>query len=146
MLFFQGCPHACPGCQNPDTWDPAGGEEFPAAGVVEKILGERYIDGVTFSGGDPFYQAEAAAEIARALRKRDIPVWAYTGWTYEELMAGAAGQAAGDLLAEIEVLVDGPFVLEQLSEDCIYRGSTNQRLIDVRKSLSAGQAVLWEES
>lgn len=141
VIFFQGCPHHCPGCQNPDTWNPAGGEEISVDELIEELEGTKYLDGVTLSGGDPFLQPEAAMAAADAARKKGLSVWAYSGWTYEELASGAAGAGAREALGHIDVLVDGPFKQEFLSRECLYRGSSNQRLIDVPASLAAGRAV-----
>jgi anaerobic ribonucleoside-triphosphate reductase activating protein len=144
VLFFQGCPHHCPGCQNPDTWDPAGGTEFAASQAAEAILQTRYLDGVTFSGGDPLFQAEGALEIARAIKKAGLNLWIYTGWTYEQVRDGAAGEAACELLKTADVLVDGPFIKELKSDDVIYRGSSNQRLVDLPRTIRSG--VITEAS
>ena len=140
VLFFQGCPHRCPGCQNPETLDAAGGTETTTEALTEDILATRYLDGVTFSGGDPLMQPEALAEIARAVRARGLPVWVYTGWTYEQVMDGRAGEAAKEALRHVDVLVDGPFVEKKKTGRSIWRGSDNQRLIDVPKSLELGHA------
>ena len=141
VVFFQGCPHHCPGCQNPDTWDPEGGEEASLEDLVEELRATRYLDGVTLSGGDPFLQPEAAMAVADAAREMGLTVWAYTGWTFEALLGGAAGERARELLRHLDVVVDGPFQKELLSKECIYRGSGNQRLVDVPASLVAGRAV-----
>ncbi len=143
VLFLQGCPHHCRGCQNPDTWDPAGGQEAETERLIELIARTRYLDGITLSGGDPLCQPAAAAQIAQAARQAGLSVWCYTGWTLEQVLAGEAGPAARDrLLPLVDVLVDGPFEEEKLSDACIWRGSTGQRLIDVKASLAAGHACL----
>lgn len=142
VCFFQGCAHRCKGCQNPDTQDLNGGTEYDTGILLQDIFSTKYLDGVTFSGGDPFCQPEALKEMAYALRERGINVWSYTGWTYEELQKGEAGAKALEALKEIDVLVDGPFVLSLLSKECLFRGSTNQRLIDVQESLKQGKVVL----
>ena len=141
VVFFQGCPHHCPECQNPETWDPAGGEEVLLEDLTEELRTTRYLDGVTLSGGDPFLQPEAAMAVADAGREMGLNVWAYTGWTFEALLDGAAGQKARELLGHLDVVVDGPFRRELLSKECLFRGSSNQRLIDVPASLAAGKAV-----
>ena len=141
VVFFQGCPHHCPECQNPETWDPAGGEEVSLEDLTEDLRATRYLDGVTLSGGDPFLQPEAAMAVADAGREMGLNVWAYTGWTFEALLDGAAGQKARELLGHLDVVVDGPFRRELLSKECLFRGSSNQRLIDVPASLAAGKAV-----
>lgn len=139
-VFFQGCPHHCPGCHNPETWDPAGGEEITLEELIEEIRKTRYLDGITLSGGDPLLQPLAAIAAADAAHAKGLTVWCYTGWIFEEIMKGSAGPDAIEALSHIDVLVDGPFRMEQLSKACIYRGSSNQRLIDVPASLTAGAA------
>ena len=140
-VFFQGCPHHCPGCHNPETWDPAGGEEISFEDLIEEINNTRYLDGITLSGGDPMMQPSAVIAAADAAHAKGLNVWCYSGWTFEEILEGKAGDTAIEALNHIDVLVDGPFRLELLSKDCIYRGSSNQRLIDVPASLSAGKAL-----
>jgi anaerobic ribonucleoside-triphosphate reductase activating protein len=140
VIFFQGCPHACPGCQNPETHDGTAGEEVPVSTVISDILHTRFIDGVTLSGGDPFVQPKAIIEIADAVKKTGLTVWAYSGWTYEQLMSGDVC-GAQDALKYIDVLVDGPYVASLRSESTLWRGSSNQRLVDVQKSMAAGRCV-----
>ena len=141
VVFFQGCPHHCPGCQNPETWDPAGGEETAAEELAEEMRSTRYLDGITLSGGDPLLQPSAVIVMADAAHEKGLSVWCYTGWTFEALLKGVAGESALEALRHIDVLVDGPFVQDLLSKEHIYRGSSNQRLIDVPASLAAGAAV-----
>ena len=109
--------------------------------LTEDLRATRYLDGVTLSGGDPFLQPEAAMAVADAGREMGLNIWAYTGWTFEALLDGAAGQKARELLGHLDVVVDGPFRRELLSKECLFRGSSNQRLIDVPASLAAGKAV-----
>lgn len=142
-VFFQGCPHHCRGCHNPETWDPVGGEEISAEDLGGEIRQTRYLDGITLSGGDPLLQPEAVIAAADEAHDRGLSVWCYTGWTFEEILDGKAGNAARETLDHIDVLVDGPFQQELLSRECIYRGSSNQRLVDVPASLKKGQCVLW---
>lgn len=143
-VFFQGCPHHCPGCQNPDTWNPEGGERMTVEEVIGELRRTRYLDGITLSGGDPFLQPEAAILLADAAHAAGLTVWAYTGWRFEQILEGEAGEGAKRALGHIDVLADGRFVRELLSRECIYRGSSNQRLIDVPASLAKGQAVEWQ--
>ena len=139
-VFAQGCPHHCPGCHNPQTHDPYGGSEMDTDEIINKLLGNPLLDGVTLTGGEPFCQPEACAEIARAAHRAKLNVWSYTGYTFETLMQnGTAAQRA--LLQEVDVLVDGPFLLAQRTLNCRFRGSDNQRLIDVRASLEADEAI-----
>ena len=142
VLFTQGCPHHCEGCQNPQTHDPDGGTETSREEIVRQLLSNPLTDGITFSGGEPFEQAAECAAIARQARERGLNVWTYTGYTFEQLTEKMKTDAGTEeLLRLTDVLVDGRFVLAQKSFDVPWRGSRNQRLIDVPKSLAAGQAV-----
>ena len=140
-VFLQGCPHDCPGCHNPDTHDPMGGTEMPVGEIIAQLAATKYLDGITLSGGDPFTQPAVVKALAEAAKALGLSVWSYTGWTVEELLGGDAGEEARDALSSVDVLVDGRFVLARRSESCIYRGSDNQRLIDVAGSIAAGRAV-----
>ena len=142
-VFTQGCPHRCPGCHNPDTHDPKGGRETTVEELAEKLLSNPLTDGLTLSGGEPFCQAEDCARLAAMARERGLNVWVYTGYTYERLLEGDLPGAL-ELLELTDVLVDGPFLLAERSYEALFRGSSNQRLIDVPRSLAAGQVVLWE--
>ena len=141
-VFTQGCPHHCPGCHNPETHDPAGGREVSVAELEEEMGKNPLIDGLTLSGGDPFCQAAECADLARLAHEKGLNVWTYTGYTYEKLLEqGIPGVTA--LLEQTDVLVDGPFLLAEKSYEALFRGSTNQRLIDVKQSKAAGHVVLW---
>lgn len=141
VLFLQGCPHHCPGCQNPETHDPAGGTERNVDEVIQDILQTKYLDGLTFSGGDPLMQPEAVIAIAGAAKKAGLNIWLYTGWTFEQIQTGAAGEKAKEALMLLDVLVDGPFVEKRKTGNAIWRGSDNQRLIDAPQSLKENKAV-----
>ena len=136
VLFFQGCEHRCPFCQNPETWNREGGTETAVSSIIEEIRGIRYLDGLTLSGGDPFLQAEAAARIAASAKSLGLTVWCYTGYTFEELISENAPEGAIQLLENIDCLVDGKYVDSLRSESLLYRGSSNQRLIDAAESLA----------
>lgn len=141
-IFTQGCPHRCPGCHNPDTHDPAGGREVSLAELEAAMDKNPLLRGLTLSGGDPFLQAADCAGLAGAAHRRGLDVWTYTGYTYEDLLA--SGRADFDaLLAETDVLVDGPFLLARKSYSALFRGSDNQRLIDLKKTRETGRVVLW---
>lgn len=141
-VFTQGCPHRCPGCHNPETWDPAGGREVPLEELEALLAADPLLQGLTLSGGEPFLQAGDCASLARRARRRGLDVWTYTGYRYEDLAeAGRADWEA--LLAATDVLVDGPFLQAQKSYAALFRGSDNQRLIDLRQTRAAGQVVLW---
>lgn len=139
-LFTQGCPHHCEGCHNPGTHDPEGGKEVTPEKVIEIMLSNPLTDGLTLSGGEPFAQAGDCAVIAKAAREHGLNVWAYSGWTLEELL-NKPDPEIHKLLELVDVLVDGRFILAQRSLALEWRGSGNQRIIDVPKSLAAGAAV-----
>ena len=142
-LFTQGCPHHCPGCHNPQTHDFTGGTEMSTDEIIQKLLSNPLTDGITFSGGEPFEQASDCAVIAAAARENGLNVWCYSGYTFEELLTKAQNDAGiMELLSLTDVLVDGKFILEEKSYNVPWRGSRNQRLIDVQKSLSTGSAVI----
>lgn len=139
-VYCAGCRHACPGCHNPETWPFTAGEAVSVADVFDRIAQTE--GNVTFSGGDPMYQAEGFAELARAIRERTTKnIWCYTGFTFEALLKMPAQRA---LLELVDVLVDGPFVESLKDPDLLFRGSSNQRLIDVKASLETGEVVLWK--
>lgn len=136
-VYCAGCRHACPGCHNPETWDFRAGISMSIDQILEEL---RVTEGdITFSGGDPMYQAEAFTELARRIvEELHRHVWCYTGFLYEEV---AADPVMSQMLPWLEVLVDGPFVQAERSLDLLFRGSRNQRLVDVQRSLQAGHAV-----
>ena len=143
-VFTQGCPHRCPGCHNPGTHDPAGGREVSVAELATELSGNPLTNGLTLSGGEPFCQAEALAELARLVHGAGKDVACYTGWTYEQLLE-KNDPAVNALLAQVDLLIDGPFVLAQRNLELRFRGSENQRLIDMRKTREQGHVVLVEE-
>ena len=138
-FFAQGCPHHCPGCHNPETWPFEGGTRMEENALVTAVTRNPLCTGVTFSGGEPFAQAEGFAKLARLLKEKGYEVASYTGYTFEQLLEGTEAQKA--LLAELDVLVDGPFLQEQRTLELAFRGSRNQRILDVPASLAAGRAV-----
>lgn len=138
-IYCAGCRHACPGCHNPQSWDFSGGRAMTTDEMMRIIEADPYAN-VTFTGGDPMYQPEGFVELAQAIRARtDKDIWCYTGFTFEQLLNNPRQRA---LLEEIDVLVDGPFVKALRDDDLIFRGSSNQRIIDVPRSLLEGHAVL----
>lgn len=143
-VFVQGCSHACPGCHNPDSQPCAGGTVRRIDDVAAEIAANKLAQGVTISGGEPFEQAAACAQLARKVREMGLNVWTYSGYRYEQLEAGEPDAAACDLLDQTDVLVDGPFVQARHSFDLPWRGSSNQRLIDVPATRTHGRIVLWE--
>ena len=138
-IFCQGCPHHCPGCHNPETWDFGCGTDVPVEDLVDVVRSNPLCRGVTFSGGEPFAQAAGFAKLARLLKERGYEVASYSGYTFEELLNGSDDQK--ELLASIDILIDGPFLLAQKSLEVPFRGSRNQRILDVKKSLAVGRAV-----
>ena len=138
-VFAQGCPHHCQGCHNPETWTFGCGTPMEEERILEIVRTNPLCRGVTFSGGEPFAQAEGFARLAKLLKEKGYEVASYSGYTFEELLHGSAEQQ--ELLRSIDVLIDGPFVLAEKSLEVTFRGSRNQRIIHVPKSLSAGEAI-----
>ena len=138
VVWAQGCSHNCPGCHNPATHDFKGGFETDTMDVIEKLASLKLQKGVTLSGGDPFFQPEAMTEIAVAARAMGMNVWAYSGFTFEQLLdPGNPHYAARmELLKHVDVLVDGRFEISKRDTTRMFRGSSNQRLVDVQRSLA----------
>lgn len=136
-IYLAGCTHQCPGCHNPQSWDPQAGEEMSEDRLMEIIAFNEAP--VTFSGGDPLFQAEALTSLtARIKRELGYNIWCYTGYTWEQIVQQPRLMAA---MQHIDVLVDGPFVMAERDLDIIFRGSRNQRLIDVPATLTHGRVV-----
>ncbi len=140
-IFTQGCPHHCEGCHNPQTHDFNGGEIVEADEIIEKIKKNPLLDGVTFSGGEPFCQAETLADIGRKIKAIGLNIITYTGYTFEELYENREKNHWNDLLSVTDFLIDGKFILSQKDWNLKFRGSSNQRYIDCPKSLKEGRAV-----
>ena len=138
-VFAQGCPHHCPGCHNPETWDFGCGTQVPVEDIVDIVRSNHLCRGVTFSGGEPFAQAAGFARLAKLLKAAGYEVASYSGYTFEQLLEGTEDQKG--LLASIDILIDGPFLLAEKSLEIAFRGSKNQRILDVPASLAAGKAV-----
>ena len=145
VVWTQGCPHGCPGCHNPQTHAFDGGTSVASESILEQLKAHFYLDGVTFSGGEPMAQAAACGELAWAVHQLGMNVWCYTGYTWEALME-AQDPDQRMFLEQIDVLIDGPFLLAQKSLNLRFRGSANQRLIDVQASLKAQPVVLAEKN
>lgn len=143
-VFAQGCPHGCDQCHNPQTWDFNGGSLVPVEKVADAVFENPMIKGVTFSGGEPFCQAEAFLELAKILKKNNIGIVIYTGYLYEELMA-SGDENIRKLLEEAELVIDGPFIKEKKDLSLKFRGSSNQRIIDSKASIKAGKIILANE-
>ncbi len=141
VLWVAGCAHACPGCHNPVTWDPEGGLPFDEAARQEiyEELEKDYVSGITFSGGDPLHPAnmQGVTELARQIRS-DFPdktIWLYTGSTWDEVRDL-------EVIRYVDVLVDGPFREDEKDSTLHWKGSANQQVIDVQKTLKTGEVVL----
>lgn len=144
VIWTQGCLHRCPGCHNPETHSFQEGILVDVEDIKDSISRLEGQDGITFSGGDPMEQALACLEVAKYCHEKGLNVWCYTGYTFEALLEKSElFPEIGSFLKEIDVLVDGRFELSEKSYDVVFRGSKNQRLIDVNKSLEQGRVVLY---
>ena len=143
VIWTQGCSHNCKGCHNPESHSFTDGKLYDVEDVKKEI--DKYInttDGVTFSGGDPMFQPIPVTELAKYAKSKGLNVWCYTGFTYEQVVTMAKHEPIYmELLKNIDVLVDGKFELENRHISLIYRGSTNQRIIDVKKSLEEKRVI-----
>lgn len=138
VIFTQGCPHHCLGCHNPQTHSFDSGKLVLIEDILDDISKRKdWIDGITLSGGEPFCQIGQCSIIAKQAQKMGLSVWCYTGYLFEDLY----GQGT-DLLKHIDVLVDGPFVQAEKSLELKFKGSRNQRVIDIPESLKEGVAIL----
>lgn len=138
VFYLAGCPHHCKDCHNPESWDVNGGTEWSFDEIVFKALNSPY--NVTFSGGDPFYQLDALKAVCAKL-KPNKTIWVYTGYTWEEINFDVRLKT---VLPFIDVLVDGRFDYTKRNSQLLFRGSSNQRIIDVPKSLESGAVKLWK--
>ncbi len=144
-VFVQGCPHHCKGCQNPETHNFEGGRLADVDKLFNKIISNPLVSGVTFSGGEPFCQPEPLAYLAGLLKEKGYHLMSYSGYTFEELTAmSEKNPSVRELLSRLDLLVDGRFELSQRSLELKFKGSRNQRIIDVPKSLNEGRAVISE--
>jgi anaerobic ribonucleoside-triphosphate reductase activating protein len=145
VIFTQGCTHQCPHCQNPETWDGNAGKEFSVRQIVRLLVRQKItIRGITFSGGEPFLQASELAEVALEARLISWNVVTYTGFTYEQLIENN-NKGVQDLLSASDILIDGKYIHKLRSIELAFRGSSNQRMIDIAKTQEKGQIVLWGE-
>ena len=146
VVFFQGCPHHCVGCHNPTSHDPLGGEASTTEAVFAELDKNGLISGLTLSGGEPFGQLSAAIELASGAKQRHLSVVVYTGYIFEDLLKkGMEDRRIMQLLNLTDILVDGPFILEQRDISLPFCGSRNQRLIDVPTSLNKKEVVKWTD-
>lgn len=150
-IFVSGCTHHCKECFNPETWDFDYGQPFGEEQIQEILrdLSKPYIHGLSILGGEPFEPQNQGAvlELVRRVREQfpEKDIWCYTGYLFENLATGKVGAHSRTLLGLLDVLVDGPFVLEQKELSLRFRGSANQRLIDVPASLEAGEILIWDK-
>lgn len=138
-IYFAGCHHQCPGCHNPQSWDFLGGEEMSIQQILD-IIAEEDFD-VTFSGGDPLYHLDEIEYLTESIHRMGHSVWLYTGFTWDEIISSAKLLSA---TSQIDVIVDGPFIEAQKMRDLLFKGSLNQRIIDVSRSLQENTIVLWD--
>ena len=143
-VFCQGCPHGCPGCHNPATHDFEGGYDCELEKIIAAVDANPLLDGVTFSGGEPFCQPEAFYKLGVELKKRDLNLMAYSGYTYEELIS-LGDEWVDKLLSILDLLVDGRYVQEERDLTLLFRGSKNQRVIDMNLTREKNEVVLAEK-
>lgn len=139
-LFFQGCPYGCPGCHNQDSWDPNGGYLEDTDVIIKKWRDNPLIEGITFSGGEALMQKDVVLYLAKVAKADGLNLTLYTGNTFENLIK-QNDPVINEILSLLDYLVDGPFVLALKDPDLPYRGSSNQRLIDVKATLKTGKVV-----
>lgn len=153
VIFTQGCPHHCHGCHNPKSHSFEGGTEYGIEDLIALMGKNPLISGITLSGGEPFCQPKACFKLARAAHKRGLNVWCYTGYTFEQLVEMSYRSESGrfyktqvlDLLREVDVLIDGRYDEKQRSLDLYFKGSRNQRVIDIPKTLEQEGVILYHE-
>ncbi|MEE0776412.1 MAG: anaerobic ribonucleoside-triphosphate reductase activating protein [Bacillota bacterium] len=142
-IYVQGCSHHCKGCHNPQTHDPRGGKTMAIEEIWALAQKNPLIDGLTFSGGEPMEQPIPLIALARKAKDAGMGIWCYTGYTWEELVNSDDDRK--ELLGLVDVLVEGPFKLEERTLSMAFKGSKNQRIIDVPQSLAKGKIVLFME-
>lgn len=143
VFFAQGCKHNCKGCFNPDTHDFNGGEERDVDELIKDTLNNPILRGVTFSGGDPWEQADKFAYMAKVFKDNGLDIWSYTGYTFEYIIENKDERSGwSDLLNNIDVLVDGKFEEDKMKDGIKFKGSTNQRIIDVKESLRLNKIII----
>lgn len=149
-IFLQGCHHNCAGCHNPATHSFTEGEILDTAEIIERFKHKALIKGITLSGGEPLCQIEASTEFATVAKNANLNVWCYTGFTYEYLTDEHfksneyfTKEQIQKFLSYVDVLVDGPFILEQRDLTMQFCGSHNQRLIDIKKTFEQKKIITW---
>jgi anaerobic ribonucleoside-triphosphate reductase activating protein len=145
VIFTQGCPHCCPHCHNQKSWDISGGKEYSVKQVIRLLKRQKKTKrGVTFSGGEPFLQAAELAEVALAARQMGWDVVTYTGYTYEQLIENN-DTGVKTLVSASNILIDGLYIHERRSVKLQFRGSSNQRIIELDETQKKGRIVLWQK-
>ncbi len=142
VLFVQGCPHRCPGCHNPESHDFNGGTGMTVTEIFADIMKNPHLKGVTFSGGEPFEQTDALVDLGHMIRDAGLSLMSYSGYTLEELKA-RHDSSTDELLDMLDILVDGRYVESLRNLTLVYRGSENQRVIDMKKTRESGEVTLY---
>ncbi|EJW13906.1 anaerobic ribonucleoside-triphosphate reductase activating protein [Paenibacillus alvei] len=136
VIFFAGCPHRCPGCHNPQSWNMMNGTEMSVDEIFNNVMSNP-MSNVTFSGGDPFMQSSRElAELARKIKDAEKSIWCFTGYSFDQV-------CDLEVIKYIDVLVDGKFEIDKRDLDLAYKGSSNQRIIDVQRSLIEDKIIIW---
>ena len=143
-IFLQGCKRGCEGCHNPESWPTEGGKESTVEALLSEVDNNPLLTGVTLSGGEPLLRAGALIPFAKGIQERKFDLAIFTGWTFEDIMADGDPDVL-DLLNYASVLVDGPFKLSEKSLLLTFRGSKNQRILDLKKSIAIGKAVPMDD-
>ena len=141
VVWTQGCPHQCVGCHNPQTHDMYGGNDYHVSDIISQIKNSKLQSGLTLSGGEPFMQPLALVPIVEAAKEMGLNVWSYSGFTFEQLQKNSDQY---ELLKRLDVLVDGKFEMDKKDYRLWYKGSTNQRIIDVQQSIKQNKVILSE--
>jgi anaerobic ribonucleoside-triphosphate reductase activating protein len=142
VIFFAGCPHFCQGCHNPESWNISSGREMSMDEILLAIMGNELTQ-VTLSGGEPFLQAKEVEVLARKIKQAGKNIWCYTGFLYESLIPNPSYRK---LLSSIDILVDGKFEMQNRDISLLFKGSSNQRIIDVKRSMIENNIVLYKEN
>lgn len=141
-VYGAGCMHECPGCHNPESWHLYNGNRMDTDEILD-IVQRNFLSQISFSGGDPFFQISGFTELARKIKQETRKnIWCYTGYTFEKILRAPA---LSGILPYIDVLVDGRFVMKKKNPGLHFRGSSNQRMIDIPKTLTTGKIILWKD-
>lgn len=139
-IYFAGCNHQCPGCHNPQSWDFGGGKDMPLEEIISHVIENDF--NVTYTGGDPLYQLDGLIRLSVELKKIGKTIWCYTGFTYEQITEDSRLR---EILPYIDVMVDGPFMELLRDTHLKFRGSSNQRIIDIARSAASGTIELYDQ-